>query len=103
MSAGLKALTMPVKSANNSSVGGSNSWHIFYDVGTLLETPVTANSPTGYAVDAAVSRNQPPPPSPPDVVVRYLPPFSFLFVTVPLASEARGFEVMYLIANFKKI
>ena len=77
-----------------------NNWHVFYDVGTLLESPVTASSPTGYAVDAAVTRNQPPPPSPPEAVVRFLPPYSFLFVTVPVSSEARGFEVCFFLFLF---
>lgn len=94
MYAGLEALTVPAKHAANSAVSGSNCWQVFYDVGTLLESPVTVNSPTGYAVDAAAApKNQPPPPCPPDAIAHYTPPFSFLFITVPVLSEARGFEV----------
>ena len=96
LTAGLKVLTMPVKQATNSFPSGSNSWHVFYDVGTILESPVTVNSPTGYAVDAAHALNHPPPPTPPDAIARFLPPFSFLFLTIPIVSEARGCEVSSL-------
>lgn len=93
MTAGLEILTMPAKYSTSSNVSATNNWHVFYDVGTLLESPLTVNSPTGYAVDAAVTKNQPPPPSPPEAIARFTPPFSFLFVTVPVPLEARGFEV----------
>ena len=93
MTAGLESLTMPAKYATNTNISSNNSWHVFYDVGTLLESPVTVNSPSGYAVDAAVSKNQPPPPSPPDAIAHFTPAVSFLFVTGPIPSEARGFEV----------
>jgi hypothetical protein len=76
-----------------ASFASNNCWSVIHDVATLLDSPMPAGSPTGYAVDAAESRNYPSAPLPLENIARIQNAESFMYVTVPLQSEERSFEV----------
>lgn len=89
-SAGLGSLTT---TAITTSLVSNNCWGIIHEVGTLLDSPMSAGSPTGYAVDAAESRHYPPAPLPLDNIARIQSAELFMYVTIPLQSEERSFEI----------
>lgn len=81
-------------SADNTLTLGSLFWSYICDVATCVDSPLTASSPTGYAIDAAgpgrgdmSSAQYRTFPKPPESIASLLSPDRFSTVSIPYRSE----------------
>ena len=82
--------------ADNNPESGSNCWSTLCDVNSCLETALTSNSPSGYAVDAMAMSSFALMPTPTASVAQIAPLEKFKTTMVPFKQECLPFDVSFL-------
>ena len=92
--ASLQLLITPNEKESNNAEHYYNSWSNLCDVNACLESVPTANSPTGYALDAisCFPMNYPPPSSNTATIVSAE---NFKTISIPFKQENLSYEVLW--------